>query len=568
MKKLLFALLLWPLLVVTAHAELHLEPPEALLKRAQISRAEAREVILDLQQNISEFVDPKTFDSYLYILDDLQKIADEKGVNEIYPNAVRTLGQQMVANGIRWLTAGRDPIERILYYHKWMNAEIAASFLSNVELEEKTLSPEESLQFAKNLETLIPYIDATFPHASALRLGYRTVLSERAARVLGRQDLTEEERLFWLSKLYNAAGFSSALNLIQDDVLHLTPENKARLHVYVHRYLTLAKRLLGDSQNQPFWLVNLNGDTAQIIVMRGVFLLEPFSNEEFKALLGSMQANDLQTLTQTWVTRLPKDEGYLNDYLRLTNMLVEELRARELTKEANEAFRFYTKIAAPTRAKDKILEGTYLLKDQSGKEWVLTAAFARGTEVFIGLADKMGFVNKSFFFLSYVEAEDAFIASERERTEDPYRNWAIKFKMKKDGTIEVRDLSARPGEDILKGKKTESFPNYFTESSTDPVNPGGRYEGIIGGKKMVLTVTAYTGATTAQMSDADNVLSIDLNVGTFGTDRVLYLTTGNTGRTAWLQLRGVVTKKEYRGTMIKGGKGIVAKEFVLKKVSE
>ena len=149
MKQMLFALLLWPLMVATAYAEVKLEPPQALLRRAEMSRAEAREVILDIQANVSEFVDPQTFDSYFYILDDLQKIADEKGVNEIYPNAVRTLGQQMVANGIRWLTASRDSLDRIMYYHRWMNVEIAASFLSNVELEEKTLSPSESLVFAR-----------------------------------------------------------------------------------------------------------------------------------------------------------------------------------------------------------------------------------------------------------------------------------------------------------------------------------------------------------------------------------------------------------------------------------
>ena len=386
--------------------------------------------------------------------------------------------------------------------------------------------------------------------------------------MLGRDELTEEERLFWLSKLYSAAGFSSALNLIQDDVLHLSPETKSRLHVLVKRYLTISDRLRGDSQNQPFWVMNLGGDTAQIIVMRGVFLLEPFTNEEFKALLGAMQANDLQTLTQTWTTRLPKSEEYLGDYLRMTNLLVEALRSRDLVKEANEAFRFYVKIAAPTQAREKILEGSYHLKDPHGKEWVLTAAFARGTEVFIGLADKQGFVNKSFFFLSYVEAEDAFIASERERTEDPYRNWAIKFKMQKDGTIVVNDLSARPGEGTLKGKKVQSFPSYFSDSIADPVDPAGRYEGVINGKKMVLTVTAYSGTTTAQMSDAENVLSIDFNVGTFGTDSVLYLTTGATGRVAWLQLRGSLRNGVYRGTMIKGGVGVVAKDFVLKKVSK
>jgi hypothetical protein len=567
MKTTLLCLLLWPFLLSNAYAELRLDPPQTLLKRAESGRTEAREVILDLQQNISEFVDPHTFDAYFYILDDLERIADEKKVNEVYPNAVKSLGAQMASNGIRWLSASQDSIERILYYHRWMNVEIASSFLANVEMEEKTLAPGQVKQFAENLDQLIPYIDRTFPQASALRLGYRTVLSERAARTLGREDLSEEERLFWLTKLSTSSGFSSAYNYIQDDVLHLTADKRQKLHTYVHRFLTLSARLRADGESQPFWLVNLNGDTAQIIAMRAVFLMEPLSDQEFQGLLDSMQANDLQALTTQWMARLPK-EAYLNEFLRLTRHLVNELKERELSKETNEMSRFYVRISAPTRAREKLLEGTYALKSQNGKEWVFTAAFARGTEVFVALSDKMGFVNKSYFFLTYVEADDTFIASERERGEDPFRNWAVKFKMNKDGTITVTDLAAPKGEQFLKGKKVESYPNYFTESQAEPINPAGRYEGEILGKKMTLEVTAYNGLTTAQMYDEQNHLNFDLNVGTFATDSVLYLTTGMANRATWIQLRGAIKKGAYRGRMIKGGQGLLGKEFVLKKVSK
>ncbi|RZA09643.1 MAG: hypothetical protein EOP11_01070 [Proteobacteria bacterium] len=567
MKKIILSLLLLPLISLSAFAELKLDPPQALLKRAQTGRTEAREVILDLQQNISEFVDPQTFDAYFSILDQLEKIADEQKVNEIYPNAVKALGQQMVANGIRWLTVSRDPIERIMYYHRWMNMEIAASFLSNVEMEEKTLTQPQAMVFAQNLEVLIPWIDKAFPQASSLRLGYRTVISERAARSLGREDLSEEDRLFWLAKVYTASGFSSALNYIQDGVLHLSKEKQANLHVYIHRYLTIANRLAADGDTQPFWLTNLSGDTAQIIAMRAVFLMETISEAEFRGLLGAMQANDLQALTGQWIARPPK-EAYLNEYLKLTKYLANELKGRELSKEANEMARYFVKISAPTRARQKLLEGTYALKDASGKEWIFTAAFARGSEVFVGLSDKMGFVSKSYFFLSYVEAEDLFIASERERSEDSYRNWAVKFKMKEDGAIEVTDLAATKSEQFLRGKKVQSYPNYFPESSATPVDPAGRYEGILLGKKMTLEVTAYNGLTTAQMYDDMHHLNFDLSVGTFATDSVLYLTTGMANRATWIQLRGVIKDGAYRGQVIKGGKGLVGKEFVLKKVSK
>jgi len=480
---------------------------------------------------------------------------------------VKTLGNQMSSNGIRWLSASRDSKERILYYHRWMNVEIASSFLANVELEEKTLAPELVRNFADNVDALITYVDKAFPQSSAIRLGYRTLLSERAARTLGRQDLSDEERLYWISKLSTATGFSSAYNYIQDDVLKLPVSDKARLHVYLERFMVLSRRLRSDSQNQPFWLINLNGDTAQILTMRAVYLMEPLSDAEFHGLMDSMQFNDLQALSSQWMAKLPK-EAYLNEYLRLTGLFVNELKERELVKEANDMARFFVKIAAPARARERMLEGTYKLHAENGKDWIFTAAFARGTEVYVGLTDSNGFVSKSFFFLSYVEAEDAFIASERERAEDPFRNWAVKFKMNKDGSIIVTDLSASKGEQVMRGKKVQSFPNYFPKSKPGVVSPAGRYEGIILGKKMTLEVTGYNGLSTAQMYDEEHNMNFDLNVGTVGTDGVLYLTTGVTNRTSWIQLRGYLENGAYRGVMIKGGQGLIGKEFVLKKVSK
>lgn len=569
MKKLFAALLLLAnTCLPSAYAELKLEPPQKLLEKARESRIACREVILDLQQNISEFRDPKTFDAYFNILNDLARIAAEKGVEEIYPNAVKSLGQQMTANGIRWLSASRDSIERILAYHQWMSAEIAFSFLSNVELEEKTLAPGDITTFAMNLDRLIPWIDQAFPQSSGLRLGYRNLLSDRAAKMLARESLTEEERLFWLSKIYSSSGFSSAINLIQDNVLRITKENRTTLHLYAQRLIVVSSRLLADAPNQPFWLINLTGDAALITVMRAVFLQESLPDTEFTGLLRLMQANHLQGLVQQWITRLPS-EAYLPEYLRLTGLLVKELNAKELEKEGGEAGRFYARLAAPAKAREKKLEGTYVLTSADGKKWIFTAAFVRPTEVFVGLGDSVGFVSKNFFSLTYLPEEDIFVASERERNDDAFRNRVIKFKLKSDGTLELRDLA---NDAFMSGKKTESYPDYFKDAKAEPTSqPEGRYEGMVPlgkdlKKKMVLTVNAFKGYTTAGMTDDSVTVTFELNIGSAGTDSVLYLTTGNLGRASWAQLRGTLKNGVYKGYVIIGGRGIAASEFILKKI--
>jgi len=145
----------------------------------------------------------------------------------------------------------------------------------------------------------------------------------------------------------------------------------------------------------------------------------------------------------------------------------------------------------------------------------------------------------------------------------------VKFKVSNDGSIELRDLA---NDALLKGKKIESYPNFFKEGKADPVSSAaGRYEGMmyIGkdfAKKMTLTVTSFNGYTVAGMTDDNVTITFELNVGTAGTDSVLYLTTGNTGRPNWVQLRGLLKNGEFRGRTIIGGRGLSARDFVLKKI--
>lgn len=586
MKKIFALLCFLSLAIPMAFADMKLDPPEKLLEKARAGRIACREVILDIQQNIPEMRDPQTFDSYFKILDELEKIAAQTGVNEIYPDAVKNLGLQMVTQGVRWLSTARDTIEKILAYHKWMSVEVAFSFLAATELEEKTLPPENLRRFAENIDQLIPWVDKAFPQATGLRLGYRNLLSERAAKALAIQSMTEEERLFWLDKIYSSTGYASALGVIQNDVFGITKENREKFHLYVHRQLLISNRLLADAQNHPFWLINQAGDTALNTISRGIYIEADFSDEDFVGLLKVMQPLQLQRLVQIWVSR-PPAETYLEKYVHLSGLLMDHLKAQTLQREAMDVFRFYGRISVPFMTTRRKLEGTYKLTSPKGRVWKLTIVRSRFADVYVALGEGNFFIVKSFFNVVYDRENDIFIAHERDRTLDNYRNLMIRFKASGNGAIEVDDFTGPPNEQKLRGRKIESFPDYFSTARRRPTDPAGMWKGYVyfdGGqhKEINLSVTKLPGgmpgafgeptmeSTTGRLFEPGDRFFLDFNVGSAGTDSVLYLTSGNQGGggLGWVQMRGIITGNEYRGYYIVGGRGIAGREFVLRRVSK
>ena len=88
---------------VQSEAALNLPPPKELLKKASQDRRTLREALLDLQQNISEMRDPATFDSYFYLLVELEAVAERTQLNAIFPKAVQQTGLKDVYKRQIWL---------------------------------------------------------------------------------------------------------------------------------------------------------------------------------------------------------------------------------------------------------------------------------------------------------------------------------------------------------------------------------------------------------------------------------------------------------------------------------
>ena len=96
--KILLTILLFSSL---ANAVLNLDTPERLLQKASIDRQQLRDVVLSLEQQLPEMRDFKTFESYFFILDQLKQESDRLGLDDLYPDAVLSVGTKMVSFGIK-----------------------------------------------------------------------------------------------------------------------------------------------------------------------------------------------------------------------------------------------------------------------------------------------------------------------------------------------------------------------------------------------------------------------------------------------------------------------------------
>jgi hypothetical protein len=319
----------------------------------------------------------------------------------------------------------------------------------------------------------------------------------------------------------------------------------------------------------PFYIQSMLGEVSVELIMRMTKYEEAFAEGEADLALGLLQNRYLQALGAQWVSRAKIPSGqYAPTYFSVARKLAAALYNAGFATESNQLNSHIGNVAAPIMGRQMDIEGTYLVTDVKGKQWKFSVALVRENYYFAALCDVMGAVHKPLLYVEYDFETGGFVASAREKDSDPEPIWTVRFKV--DGKkIEIVDPWSEVDRQPLKGEKIESYPDIFKNTPPEATKPAGRYEGVVtfGNNtklKMTLIVTAFNGYTLARLTNKD--VDLDLNVGTAGTNGVLYLTTG-VKRATWTQMRGVLKNGEYRGVVIIGGREMT-KEFVMKKVSE
>lgn len=555
-----------------AQAALNLAPPQDLLKKAAQDRRQLREVLLDMQQNIPEMRDPKTFDSYFFILADLQKLADKLQLNAIFPKAVEATGLKMVAHGIRWLDVSQRPLSDALYYQSYADADVMSRFLAELELQVRNLRNSQARlkAVAINLEGMLPAAEKQFEERRDVRISMRQILSSIAIKFLKTEQLTNDEAAFWISKISLPTAYSEYIEALNESVLDTLPKDAAGLSLLSKRLRELGKKIVAETYPLPTYVSAGWGDTSVELVLRSIQGERKFETGEFEGLVELMRSRQLQGLAGQWlsVERLPTT-SYSAHYLQLSNVLIARLRAVGLSKEAADVSLHISRMAAPIQATKSQIEGLYTLKSNDGSKFNFVIIRARPNLVYASLEDADGYVTLGFFNVTFDTQRGKFIASQREPDLDATANPTVSFTITPAGEMELEAPIASTGWRQMKGKRTSTFTNFLDDESSTSNPTEGEWEGEMSFRgqepwKVRLVISKFGLYSIGRLTSAGG-LAIDFQTGTAGDLGVVYLTTGRLGHTGWVHLRAV-RRGDYLEGLTISASGVTVPYFKLKKV--
>ncbi len=539
---------------------LNLPEPSALLAKAQKSRIELREVLLDIDMNIPEMRDQPTFEKYFYTLDSLNTLSVKFNLDEVYPKMVSRLGLRMVGNGMRWLDVTKDSPEKLHYYVKWMDADVLNRFLDTTTYNLTLIKDRTRLSvMAKNIESILPLVDAKAENQTHLMSGYRRLLTDVAIVTLRDKTLPNAEVDFWIGKLMLPAAIAEYTDYLAQDIYQLNADNKSAANVYLGRLLGLSVQVGKLGSAAPQWLVNSLGDATTELFLRSVRLEIPFSANQYAQGLALLSGRQTIGFSQQWMAqeKMPRTT-YVEQYLMLSNLIVARLKTLGLNRDADTFSKWLAQAAAPIMAQKVNLEGHYALVDEKGNPWFFTVAMAKDTMLIAALADGDGHVFKTFYNISFNVKDAGFVASEREPDTDGPQNPPAKFTIDDKGQIQLTDMFIRTGSGIFKGHKVQEFTDIWKNAKINAPLADGIYQGTIylpsgTATENRLIITSFNGYTTGRL-ESDGI-DIDLNIGTSGDDGAVILTSGRRQGASWYQIRAQITENGLNAYVIIGGKG-------------
>lgn len=566
------------LLATNAFAALNLAEPEELLVKARQSRIDLRDVVFDIDVNIPEFTELEQIEKYVLILPELQYLSDQFRLDDLYPKAVPRLGESMFSAAIKWLDVRTVAAEKILLFAQYANYDLAFRYADSIaDVLSKERDQVKLMHGATTIEALNELFKRTLPDRPNLEASLRTILSDLANKHLSKPGLTEEQTLFWISKISTTNGVMMFLDTIGNKIILLKKDNVADAHLYVDRLVLLQERILQLQDDLPGYLAANVSDKFSELVQRMIINEIKFLPNEFEKILSIMTPISVRSLAQSIMTRdsvVPL--AYGDEYIRVMQILVNQLVYYGFDFEAKEFSFFIQRSTAPVMITRYSAEGHFHLKDHTGKVWIFSIVQARKNMYYAALGTEDRAIFKSFFHVTYDFKRNQFVAFERGIDLDSQSNQVVSFKITTDGAIKFEDLYSLRDVKTLTGRKTSNIPVY-TNGSRDQSSVSGRYRGIIkikegSASKAELILSVFNGFVLGRLNLSHNGMvyaSIDYSVGSeIVTDKTLSLTSGKLDSGTWSHLRLGNYGKKNRGVMIQGGRGTISEEFELTRVNE
>lgn len=567
-------MLTW-VMVPNASAALSLPEPDVLIQEAQQGKNQLRDVINQIDQNLVEIRDAETFDRYFAILDALQVIADDLGLDTIYPDGVKKLGHRMVQKGVNWLNLRVDSIDKMLAYHQWMSEpQPAYTAMYSFEIQLKDIKQLKDLESASmKLERLLVFVTQQWPTDTSLHRLYRDLLSDVAVKSLKNTSLTNEQILFWVTKIYRPEALLDVAIKFQDQMYQITAETKTELHLSLERiyqiFLHSQKLDPGSSES----LRNQIGDNAVDLFLRSIRFEENLNENEFNQVMMMFSKRHYISLANAWALydKVPHTDFAVN-YIEKSFIFTKKLREVGLSAEAETLSRAIRSKASAILARSLKLEGFWEMKDRRGKKWALNIIYAADGMIFVDLTgpDQMSY---PFFYVIYDMDQKGFLAALRAPDADINSNVPVRFFPQPDGTLKVVNMISPEADMVMIAKRIQTYPDLMAQREIgSAVDFNGVYQGIlkldkISAKKVELSIATFNDHAIGNMKHPSFFATF--NFGSNGKDNVIYLTRGNNKVLgSWMHLRlKMDDKNNLVGYLIDGATGLNPNPIQLKKIA-
>lgn len=567
------AALLWPAISLAA---LNLKSPEELIQQASKNLNGVRTVVTEIDLNLSEIRDGRTFHKYFEILPELETLATKHNLDSIYPKAVRKLGARMVQKGVHWLRIDEDSAEKILLYHDWMSDSAPSfTFLYAAELtiEGIKLDSQSSRQSLKNislkLEKLIEAIDRKWNQETSLRVSYRSLISNLSVRVIkSTKDLAPQDFEFWIARIHKSDYLNELVIGLQGKLQAMSrgQEPISEAKATLQRLILVSKALKTTKVSVPDSLYLVSGEAIGEALILFLKMKIELTAEDFQEALSNTNNRGLPQLANLWISHwreIPSTHAI--QFLDLGLILSARLLASGWYVEAQALKDFLHVKYVPAVCLQHKLEGMWKFQDYRKKKWSLIIIRADEDQFFASLSDQEGFVYRDAYYLTYDPARKLFIAANRKTDFGRSTNLPFHFRWNSETGLSVSGIHMEQMQKEYKAVKTQSFPNFIKEE----LGPVGATEalGVYRGK---LTLPGTENTLSQLMISASNevyfanmtqpYLNKTFNYGSQLKGNVIYLTSGSDGgRGSFFQLRGTYENGIYKAYIIRGGTGLEPK---------
>jgi|GEM_PF-4392844 len=584
---LLKALLLGLVSVVVEASQLTLPPPQQLRQKAEKSRNDFVNTLLDIEAQLHNIRDPKTFQSYFILMDEWEVLAGRWRMQDFYPDAVKNLGQKMASHGLKWVNLweiGDQDLERHLRYYDEQNFwSLQSLTFYNVKRIQPLALPQYERTFQASDLVMKKYLLVQYQHRTDLVQSYLDLQGYIATLAL-KLKLNSDQLSLWRSRLNSPNALAELLTDWESAL-----QRADRLGGDSLEKLTQAVQLVFDQSTkiERFYSLQWLLEKAVSLWSEAWELALRFSwripQGDTQDLMERMSWGQKKIVAQKFMyldERLWAEKGssqhieiarYLAQLMKKETMLDAELRRYEQWLARLEAL-----VSVRTSS---LSEGTYLLTSSKGNKYRLSIARYETGRLAIGLMDERQFFGLKFFHVSYDHSAQEWVAMYSENSNDlkEYPH-IIRIRKVDDTKIRVLNSYAFLDDRDITGTRIEDYPSVQFYPSRFLKEGVHEFHGTLqyntqganqsSALKASLVLQVIGDQVFGRMDFDGHMFWYDFKSGLVSANKDIVLTAEIKNNT-WVQLRGKILEDgSIEAVLIVGGRGITTGKFRLQPMKQ